>query len=308
MKIGYFNFGLKAALSLLISFLPFKRLFYRFLGYKIGKGSRIGFCCLILCDNVTIGRYVEISPFVIIRTKKLELADYAWIGSFTLCYGWGSLVMGKFACVGMRVLLNAERNIFINDYVVVGQYSNVYTHSVALPYTRGYPRRFVDVEIKKNVRIGARTTLLPGVIIGENSWIGPNSLVNKDIPDNVFAGGVPAKVISEVGEIFDKIDAQERKRRINEMAMDFLHCYSITYRHQEGGIFLPKEKVFITDMAGFINNRYNYIILSFDEISVMSANISWFDFKNNRTMLNSKLSKNMNVFFRKHYGERMEIV
>jgi len=36
--------------------------------------------------------------------------------------------------------------------------------------------------------------VMPNVTIGENSIIGANSLVLEDIPDNVVAFGVPAKV------------------------------------------------------------------------------------------------------------------
>ena len=51
---------------------------------------------------------------------------------------------------------------------------------------------------KNNCRIGSHTTILPGVSIGKNSIIGAHSLVNKDIPDNVVAYGVPAKVIKKL--------------------------------------------------------------------------------------------------------------
>ena len=39
---------------------------------------------------------------------------------------------------------------------------------------------------------------MPGVTIGENSVIGAFSFVTKDIPDNVVAYGVPAKVVRKL--------------------------------------------------------------------------------------------------------------
>ena len=39
---------------------------------------------------------------------------------------------------------------------------------------------------------------MPGVTIGANSIIGAHSFVNEDIPDNVLAFGVPAKIIREL--------------------------------------------------------------------------------------------------------------
>jgi len=44
------------------------------------------------------------------------------------------------------------------------------------------------------------SVLLSRVTIGKNSIVGAFSFVNKDIPDNVIACGVPAKVIKKINE------------------------------------------------------------------------------------------------------------
>ena len=46
--------------------------------------------------------------------------------------------------------------------------------------------------------LGLNAIVLKGVRIGENSIITPNSVVVKDIPANVIAGGNPCKVIKEL--------------------------------------------------------------------------------------------------------------
>jgi len=53
-----------------------------------------------------------------------------------------------------------------------------------------------NVTIGHSVFIGAGTTIIPGVTIGSNSIIGAGALVNKYIPANTKAFGVPAKVVS----------------------------------------------------------------------------------------------------------------
>jgi len=47
------------------------------------------------------------------------------------------------------------------------------------------------VILKKNCRIGSHSVIMPGVTVGENSIIGAFSFVNRDIPDNTVAVGVP---------------------------------------------------------------------------------------------------------------------
>lgn len=51
------------------------------------------------------------------------------------------------------------------------------------------------VRIGRNVWIGANCTILDGTVIGDNSIIVPNSLVNRRLPPNIIAQGIPAKVI-----------------------------------------------------------------------------------------------------------------
>jgi acetyltransferase-like isoleucine patch superfamily enzyme len=51
--------------------------------------------------------------------------------------------------------------------------------------------------IGDNVWIGANSVILPGVRIGNNVAIGAGSVVNKDIPDNSIVNGNPCQVIKE---------------------------------------------------------------------------------------------------------------
>lgn len=49
--------------------------------------------------------------------------------------------------------------------------------------------------IGKHVWIGFRAVILKGVTIGDGAIIAANALVNKDVPPNCLAAGVPAKII-----------------------------------------------------------------------------------------------------------------
>jgi acetyltransferase-like isoleucine patch superfamily enzyme len=53
------------------------------------------------------------------------------------------------------------------------------------------------VYIEDNVWIGSNCTIGKGVTIGTGSIIAANSFVNKSIPANSIAGGVPAKIIKK---------------------------------------------------------------------------------------------------------------
>ena len=53
------------------------------------------------------------------------------------------------------------------------------------------------VSIGNNVWIGMNSIVMRGVTIGDNTIIGANSVVTKDIPANCIAAGNPCKVIKE---------------------------------------------------------------------------------------------------------------
>lgn len=53
------------------------------------------------------------------------------------------------------------------------------------------------ISIGNGVWIGAGVTILGGCSVGDGAMIAAGSVVNKDIPPNVVAGGVPCRVIRE---------------------------------------------------------------------------------------------------------------
>ena len=59
------------------------------------------------------------------------------------------------------------------------------------------PETGFDIRIGNGCWIAAGAIISGGVTIGKNVIIGANSFVNKDLPDNCFAAGNPAKVISQ---------------------------------------------------------------------------------------------------------------
>lgn len=84
-----------------------------------------------------------------------------------------------------------EIEIFENSVIAQEAYLCTGTHNFN---SELYELITAKISIKKNTFVGARTFILPGVIIGENSIIGACSVITKDIGDNKIAKGNPAKV------------------------------------------------------------------------------------------------------------------
>jgi acetyltransferase-like isoleucine patch superfamily enzyme len=52
-----------------------------------------------------------------------------------------------------------------------------------------------DVDVGSNVWVGYGACVLRGAQVGDNSVIGTNSVVTKDVPANAVVGGVPARIL-----------------------------------------------------------------------------------------------------------------
>lgn len=56
------------------------------------------------------------------------------------------------------------------------------------------------VLLKRNCWVGAGSTILPGVTVGENAIVGAGSVVTKDVEPNTVVAGNPAKFIKRLDE------------------------------------------------------------------------------------------------------------
>ena len=148
------------------------------------------------------------------------------IDSKLLIYGPGKIIIGDGTCFGSRLITNvlgttnsnatirigkgcflngaaiaAAKSIDIGDFCIISDeyIMDTSSHGIA-PNRRGDPMaaKVAPITLSENVWIGSKAFVMPGVKIGKNSIIGVNS-----VPENVFAAGVPAKVIDKLEGMHD---------------------------------------------------------------------------------------------------------
>ena len=115
-----------------------------------------------------------------------KLTKYNW-----LVQNVDGLKLGYKTDIGAFSYINAKYGVTLEDYVQIGSHCSIYSVST-IDNKKG------EVILKRNSKLGSHSTILPGVTIGKNSIIGAHSLVISDIPDNVLAYGIPAKVIRKL--------------------------------------------------------------------------------------------------------------
>lgn len=111
-----------------------------------------------------------------------------------------SLVVGDNVRVTARCRIVCAGHIEIGNNVLIGPDVFIIDNNHGKDPTNitGFSRQPLEVKkvhIEEGCWIGARVTILPGVIIGSHSIIGAGSVVTHDVPAYSIAVGIPAKAI-----------------------------------------------------------------------------------------------------------------
>jgi len=133
-----------------------------------------------VCKNfivIQIGRYMP--------SLKLK----RWLYRFFL-----HMEIGEKTALALMVMPDTmfPELISIGDNTIIGYNTTLLAHEYLIE-----EYRLGKIEIGSGVMIGACTTILPGVTIGDGAIISASTLVNKDVPAGAFVGGNPMTVIRE---------------------------------------------------------------------------------------------------------------
>ncbi len=151
-----------------------------------------------IADDVKLGKDVIIRDFV--NLYGCTIGDNSRIGTF--------VEVQKNATIGSNVKVSSHtficEGVTIEDDVFIG-------HNVSFINDK-YPRSTTDggglqtdgdwdviqTRIKRGASIGTSTTILCGIVVGENAIVGAGSVVTRDVPANSVVAGNPARVLRKV--------------------------------------------------------------------------------------------------------------
>jgi acetyltransferase-like isoleucine patch superfamily enzyme len=146
---------------------------------------------------VFFGRGLEIE---IGERGRVSFGRFVWIGDRTKirCHE-GEVEIGRKTVMGQECTISAYQRVRIGEQCVIADRAMFidFDHGVVeveRPIRQqGIYKR--DVVVGSNVWIGYGACILRGVSVGDNSIVGTNAVVTKDVPANAVVGGVPARVL-----------------------------------------------------------------------------------------------------------------
>lgn len=150
---------------------------------SIGKGTTIWQFSIVL-KNAIIGNNCNINCHCFVE-NEVVIGDNVTLKSGV--YVWDGITIENDVFVGPNVT-------FVND---------------PYPRSKKHLSTYPKTVIRKGASIGASSTILCGVEIGEYALIGAGALVTKNVPNNALVIGSPAKIvgwITDEGEKLEKIE------------------------------------------------------------------------------------------------------
>jgi acetyltransferase-like isoleucine patch superfamily enzyme len=182
-----------------------------------------------LGDNVTIEDFCVIGvPFRAYQGEQTVIGDHAVIRSHTVIYA-GNRIGQRFQSghkanlrelntlgddVSIGTLTVVEHHVrmghgvrihsqaFIPEFTILDDRCwigpNVVLTNAKFPQHPNAKAQLQAPHIESQARIGANSTLLPGVCIGHHSLVGAGSLVTQNVPPGVIVAGSPAQYLRDV--------------------------------------------------------------------------------------------------------------
>lgn len=211
-KKGFFSLLKYEIITMLFQDMPgalgifLRNLFYPLLFKKVGKRVNFGKSVTIRHPHkISIEDDVAIDDYCVLDAKGLE-NDGIYI-SKNVFIGRGSILSCKNGDIILEKNVNIGFNseIFSGSKVVVGENTLIAAYVYIIGGGHDYSRVDIPIteqekishgiKIERNCWIGAGVKVFDNVTIGEDTIIGAEAVVSKDIPAFSIAAGIPARVV-----------------------------------------------------------------------------------------------------------------
>ncbi|NOT37115.1 MAG: acyltransferase [Saprospiraceae bacterium] len=143
--------------------------------------------------------YSRVLPLNEALTDRWEKAKYCNFGKGSSVYDsaiiFGNVTVGENTWIGPFTILDGSGKLSIGSYCSISAGVQIYTHdSVKWAVSGGVEKyEYAEVKIGNNCYIGPNSIIAKGVTIGDGCIIGANSFVNKSFASGKKVAGNPAK-------------------------------------------------------------------------------------------------------------------
>ena len=277
----------------------------------IRKNSVLVSCKLFSEGPISIGKDCTIKENTVVNAfRGITIGDRTIIDRDVMIGGMQSqhseIDVGDDCVILYRSYLNTTRKITIGNKVGVGGYCLIFTHSSWPNVLEGAPFKFKEVIIEDKVWLPWNVTVFPGAVIRKNAILGGGSVVTGDISENVFAAGVPAKIIKKN----TNITRSKKHQILIEIIRDY-HGYANEFLGIKNNLIETKKEIRIRfDEASivfckdFLGIKKSDIVLGFTIPKTVKNKFEWIELDSLTSNVKSSVGKKFLMFI-KRYGIRI---
>ncbi len=167
--------------------------FYRAYGENLSKKQIILMLLNLSYQGPKYILYMRISNYFY-KTKRRFLAKLIAVRLMKMSLKHGVEISYK-SIIGEGLSIPHCNSIIIGEATVIGKNCTI-LQGVTVG-SNLFKARYKLAILGDNVLVGAGAKIIGPVKIGNNVTIGANSVVTKDIPDNVVVAGSPAKIVAQ---------------------------------------------------------------------------------------------------------------
>lgn len=162
-------------------------------GLVVGDSSTIGAGAIVYAGT-TVGRRTMIADHAFVR-ERCAIGDHVIVGHGVTVEN--ETTIGDYTKIQTGAYITAYMTVEDHVFIAPGVYT---TNDNFMGRT---PERFKfrkGATIRSGARVGANTTLLPGVEIGREAFVAAGAVVTRDVPPATLVMGVPARAVRAVPE------------------------------------------------------------------------------------------------------------
>jgi acetyltransferase-like isoleucine patch superfamily enzyme len=196
-------------------------------GTVLGEGVQV-------LEHAVVGKQPTLSPRSTAKREALapaELGDGTIVSTGAIVFAGSSIgarvIVGDQACVRERVTIGDDvvigRGSLVENDTTIGALTKIQAEAYITAYSTLEEQVFIapcvvttndnfmgrterrhelvkGPTIRRGARIGGGATLLPGIEIGEEAFVGAGAVVTKDVQPRMLVVGNPARVLRPVPE------------------------------------------------------------------------------------------------------------
>lgn len=194
--------------------------------FSIGDDTELGYFTSISGNVVQIGKRCNLRSAVVVNVPKVIIGNDVTISETAIIRAGhpsckSELVVDDLVHIFPHTTIDPSCRIHLGEECAVGPGCSVFTHGSYKSILEGYPVSYGEVSIGRRVELTYNVFVAPGVSIGDDTIVAYGSFVNKDLPSEVLAAGLPAVVKRTKQQFAPEPSAEEKKAILHEMLSDF---------------------------------------------------------------------------------------